>query len=212
MDEEGRPPHGRFEILGAWLRVWTPPRDAVVPPVPKAKIALGAGAVALVAGGTIALIEPVIEHGKQTRAERERAALAKREAEKRRRLRREGRPMTARVRRPAGGDTVAARHELVTAVERSITRDARTRARRGELEGPVLGTRCAIEPPSQRAIERELHVASAEYECLAITHRDPVGQLDVGDSFEANVRYRDFSYAWRKVCLPPGEGSARLQC
>ena len=100
----------------------------------------------------------------------------------------------------------------MAAVEASSTRDARARAREGRLDGPVLGTSCVIEPPSQRAIERDLHVAAATYECLAITHRDVQGRFDVGDSFRATVRYRDFSYTWRRVCLPPGEGSARLQC
>jgi hypothetical protein len=210
MDDEGRPPLGRFETVGAWLRIWTPPRGAVVPPVPRGKIALGALAVALVAGGTIALIGPGIERGKSSRAEKERAAQAKFLAEKRRRLREQGRPMTERL--PRGTDTVRSRRELVRAVERSITRDARARARRGELGGPVLGTGCAIEPPSQRVRERDLRVPAATYDCLAVTHRDPEGQLEVGDPFRATVRYRDFSYTWRRVCLPPGEGSARLQC
>jgi hypothetical protein len=50
MDDEGRSRLGRFETLGAWLRVWTPPRGAVVPPVPKGKIAIGAAAVVPRAG------------------------------------------------------------------------------------------------------------------------------------------------------------------
>ena len=33
---------GRLEVLGAWLGVWTPPRGAVVPPVPWRPIAAAA--------------------------------------------------------------------------------------------------------------------------------------------------------------------------
>ena len=38
----------RWEVLGAWLRLWTPPREAVVPPVPWRKVAVG-GALVLAA-------------------------------------------------------------------------------------------------------------------------------------------------------------------
>jgi hypothetical protein len=37
-------------VLGAWLGVWTPPREADVPPIPWRKVALGAAAVAVAAG------------------------------------------------------------------------------------------------------------------------------------------------------------------
>jgi hypothetical protein len=76
----------------------------------------------------------------------------------------------------------------------------------------VLGASCVIEPPSRRVRERDLRVAAETYECLAITRRDPEGRFDVGDPFRATVRYRDFPYTWRRVCLPPGEGAARLEC
>ena len=36
----------RWEILGAWLRIWTPPRDVEVPPVPRRLLAAVAGVIA----------------------------------------------------------------------------------------------------------------------------------------------------------------------
>jgi hypothetical protein len=222
MDATGGPPPrkpprlGRFETLGAWLRIWTPPRDAVVPPVPKRKVAVLAAVVVVAVGGAVLALAPGIESGKRERAERERAEQARLEAAKRRRLREEGRPRSARLPRPArplgSRAQLRARLRLVRALEASITRDARARARQGRLEGPVLETRCSIEPPSQRVRERDLLVPGATYECLAVTRHDPEGRFDVGDSFRATIRYRDFSYTWRRVCLPPGEGAARLEC
>jgi hypothetical protein len=207
---------GRFETLGAWLRIWTPPRDAVVPPVPKGKLAI-AGALLIVAvGGAVLALAPGIESGKRDRAQRQRAERSRFEAAKRRRLREEGRPKSARLQRPPGTPgaraQLRARRRLVRALGASITRDARARARAGRLDGPVLATSCRIEPPSQRVRERDLRASAATYQCLAITRRDPEGRFDVGDPFRATVRYRDYSYTWRRVCLPPGEGSARLEC
>jgi hypothetical protein len=222
MDAPGpRPPRkpprlGWFETVGAWLHIWTPPRDAEVPAVPKGKLAIGAAVLAAAIAGGVLALAPGIESGKREREARERAELARFEAAKRKRLRDEGRLMSARLPRPTGSLTareqLRERRLLVRAVQSSITRDARARARQGRLEGPVLGTRCAIEPPSQRVRERDPRVASATYQCLAITRHDAEGRFDVGDSFRATVRYRDFSYTWRRVCLPPGEGSARLEC
>jgi hypothetical protein len=100
----------------------------------------------------------------------------------------------------------------VADLERAITRDARARVRAGKLDGPVLATECQINPPSQRPRERDLSVRRMEYECLAITSRDPAGQFIVGHTFDAVVDYRRFRFTWAKVCRPPGEGSARLTC
>jgi hypothetical protein len=217
----GRPPRkqaslGRFETVGAWLRIWTPPRGAVVPPVPKAKLAFAAAVLAVALGGAVLALAPGIESGKRERAQRERSEQARFEAAKRRRLREEGRPRSARLLRPArplgARGELRARGRLVGALEASITQDARARAEKGRLDGPVLGTRCLIQPPSQRVRERDPRVPAADYDCLAITRRDPQGRFDVGDSFRATVRYREYSYTWRRVCLPPGEGAARLEC
>ena len=41
MDSERLPRAGRLEILGAWLHVWTPPRDTYVPPPPPLRAQVG---------------------------------------------------------------------------------------------------------------------------------------------------------------------------
>jgi hypothetical protein len=198
------------------LRIWTPPRDAVVPPPPWRKIALGTVVVLAVAGGVAALVVPDIEEGKDERAAAERRRDEAFEAAKRRRLAREAKPHSGRSQRPKGDLSPAAelraRRGLVRDLEHAITHDARARARAGRLDGPVLTTRCEINPPSQRSIERDLDARGAEYECLAITRRDVEGRFVVGDPFDATVDYRRFRFTWVRVCRPPGEGAARLSC
>ena len=187
-----------------------------MPPPPWRKIALGAALVLALAGVAAVLIVPAIEESKDKRAAEERRKHAAFEAAKQRRLEREGRPRLGHGERPPGDISPAAerraRRVLVHDLERSITADARARVRRGNLDGPILATRCEINPPSQRARERDLSVRRMEYECLAITSRDPGGQFLVGHSFDAVVDYARFRFTWAKVCHPPGEGAARLEC
>ncbi len=176
------------------------------------------GAVILLAlfSGAAALIVPEIEESKDARSAAERRRDEAFEAAKRKRLAEEGRPRHGRGERPPGNLTPAqelrARYALVRDVERAITRDARARVRTGELEGPVLATECEINPPSQRVVERDLDARGSEYECLAVTRRDPEGRFSVGYSFDARVDYRRFRFTWARVCHPPGEGAARLEC
>jgi hypothetical protein len=196
--------------------VWTPPRDVAVPPPPRRKIALAALVALAVAGGAVALVAPAIERGKEERAAAERRRDAAFEAAKRRRLTEEGRPHSGRGERPARNLSRAAelraRRALVTDLERAITSDARARVRAGRLDGPVLATECEINPPSQRRIERNLNARGSDYECLAVTSRDPEGRFLVGHTFDATLDYRRFRFRWAKACRPPGEGAARLEC
>ena len=187
-----------------------------VPPPPWRKIAVGA-IVALVVGGVAAaLIVPEIQEGKEERAEEERRREAAAEAARQKELARESRPRFGRAERPPGDLSRAAergaRRGLVQAVEEAITRDARARARAGRLEGPILDTECVINPPSQRARERDLSVRRMDYQCLAVKSRDPQGRFFVGHTFEASVDYERFRFRWERVCYPPGEGSARPAC
>ena len=172
--------------------------------------------VLAVAGGTIALIAPAIDEGKDRRAVEERRRDAAFEAAKRERLAEESRPRSGRGDRPAGNLSPTAerraRRALVADVEAAITRDARARARASRLDGPILATECEINPPSRRPLERDLSVRRMDYQCLAIKSRDPDGRFVVGHTFEATVDYRRFRFTWARVCYPPGEGSARLAC
>ena len=196
--------------------MWTPPREAVVPPPPWRKIAVGALVLLAVLGGAAALIVPEIEEGKDERAAEERRSDAAYEAAKQRRLEREGKQRSGTGTRPSGELSPAeerrARRALVGELEQAITRDARARVRRGNLNGPILGTECEINPPSQRPLEADLSVRRMEYECVAITSRDEGGQFVVGHSFEAVVDYERYRFTWAMSCLIPGEGSARPKC
>ena len=88
-----------LEIIGAWLHIWTPPRDADVPPVPWRKLAIGAGIGAVVLGVALAVMVPRINEGKESRAAQERAKDARAAAKNRARIN--------HVQRPQHGDAAA---------------------------------------------------------------------------------------------------------
>lgn len=214
------PRAGRFEILGAWLGVWTPRRGTHVPPVPvRGLLLLGLVAV-LVAGAAAAAVVPAIDAGKDRSAAKERREARAAAADRRRRLVRLQRPMRGRSKVPAdlAGRPVAvqrrARAALVAEVERAITRDARVRVRTGELRGRVSATVCEPHPVT-RALEDarvDLRRVTAAYGCLAsvrVIHRGgaegsrPAGAL--GYPFRAVVDFRSFSFVWCRIAPIPGE-------
>src|SRR5688500_9153496 len=100
-----RPRASRIEILGAWLHLWTPPRDVVVPPVPWRKVALGAAGLALLGVFAALVSAPAIDAAKDEGAAR------------RARLRAEQRAMTGALPRAVP----------IATVERLIGRDAKAR-------------------------------------------------------------------------------------
>lgn len=207
------PRASRWEIVGAWLRLWTPPRDVVVPPPPWRKLAVGAVALVLVGAGGYALIAPAVDRGKRRDAAREaREQAASRRAEIAR-LRHDqrahaGRSERAAALRAAGRGGTAVRAALVADIAASVAADARRRARRGELDGPIRGrARCRTLPGAP--------VGRAQWECLAVTSviprpgsTRPAGYL--GYEFLVSASLRDLRYAWCKTNPRPGEGAARL--
>src|SRR5688572_10487627 len=56
------------EVVGAWLRVWTPPRDVEVPPVPVRRLAIGGFAALVLIAAAAALIAPRIDESKERTA------------------------------------------------------------------------------------------------------------------------------------------------
>src|SRR5918992_2686156 len=80
------------ERLGAWLRIWTPPRDVEVPPVPVRGLAIGGVALLAVAAAATAIVAPRIDEGKDARAAEEARERDQRRAAERERIRAEQRP------------------------------------------------------------------------------------------------------------------------
>ena len=182
----------RWEILGAWLRIWTPPRDVDIPPVPwRAVGVLAALLAAAVAAGMI-LLAPVIDRSKQRTAEREgrQATIAVRR--ERARLTLDQRAHRGRAERAArlyaDGDVAAARAALLADVRTSVARDARARVVAGTLPGPGFRrVRCGYKPRAGRG-------ARVRLDCLAISTQTK--QFSIGQPFTAAGSLRDGRYAW----------------
>ena len=87
----------KLETVGAWLGLWTPPRDVTVPPVPWRKVALGAAGLAVVVAAFALLAAPAIDDAKDERAARDRAALDERAAARRARIDADQRPRSGTI-------------------------------------------------------------------------------------------------------------------
>lgn len=175
-----------------WMRRWRWPLAA-------AFVAL----CAAVGAGVLALVQ----HGERER-ERDRTAAAAAVVAEKARLTRTQAPHrgAARDLRPAAGasrdERLAARAALVRAVERSITRDARARARTGELEGPISGTECGplLRDPAAVPDDRDLARRIGRYDCVAV--RSDVRSADsrsvarLGHAFVTAVDFQRFTYVW----------------
>ena len=192
----------RWEILGAWLRIWTPPRDVEVPPVPRRAVALlGAGVVAVVVV-VVVVLAPAFDRSKERMAATEqRAQAASRRAETAR-LRFDQRAHTARAPAVArlyrAGRRSEARAALMHHAARSVRRDARARVAAGEFDVPVRTVRCRprgrLKPPRIRL------------SCFAVTTQ--TRQAAIGQPFIVGASLRDGRYAWCHVNPPPAEGAS----
>jgi hypothetical protein len=149
---------GRWETLGAWLRVWTPPRDVEVPPPPSGRVlALAAAALLGVAAVVAFVVAPLVDDGKDRAAAQERAALERRLAARREAQRVQQRPRVGRL--PAGASRAAA----LSAVEARVLADARERflPRSPEVD-------CRPFPPTEGGRRRAATARRAAFDCLAI--------------------------------------------
>src|SRR4051794_24300173 len=90
----------RFEVLGAWLHVWTPHRDAEVPAVPVRRILTWTLVGLLLLGGASLLVVPAIQDAKRRGDARDARSLAARQAAERRAIERAQRPRHGRASRP----------------------------------------------------------------------------------------------------------------
>ena len=165
---------GRLEVLGAWLGVWTPPRGAVVPPVPWRPIAAAAAllAIALLAGA--ALLVPGILDDRERAGDRAREAAQRRHAQALAAADREQRPRTGRGaadpgagragRAPPAGPHGAARRRAARAPADAA---ARGDGQRRGLDCEPFPRGSAPRPP----VERPGDASGRGYQCVAVTSR-----------------------------------------
>lgn len=181
-----------LEILGAWLHVWTPPRDVVIPPVPWGKVAAACGGVLLVAALVAIFVAPAIDDAKDRSAAKERRELAQRAAARRRAQELEQRPRFG----TANGDRAA----VLATIEAAIGADAR---RRFDPDARVASCE-----PAQGVDAAAVRVA---YDCTSAV-RDIVGagrqegaRGVLAIPFRAVVDFGRGRYAFCKVNPAPGE-------
>ena len=164
---------GRLEVLGAWLRVWTPPRGATVPPVPWRALAV---AGALLAAGLIAaavLLLPGITERRERADDRARAAAQRLHAEALAAADREQQPRTGSGTADPGATAPAerrlrARRALLAEARAALQADAAVRG-----AGRVRGLDCEPFPrgSAPRPPVRDLGRPAAVYQCVAVTSR-----------------------------------------
>jgi len=195
---------GRLEIVGAWLGVWTPPRGAVVPPVPWRALAAAAALLVAAVVAAVVLLAPGVRGGREQAAERERAAAAQRHARALATADREQRPRTGRGPADPGDGTAPAgrtraRTALLAAAQQALQADAGTRR-----AGRIRGLDCEPFPrgSAERPPVEDLSRRAAAYQCVAVTSRfgEGSGQEGViGIPFRLVTRFGQGSYAFCRV-------------
>jgi type II secretory pathway pseudopilin PulG len=205
------PPLSRFEVLGAWLHLWTPPRGAVVPPVPWRRLGIGAAITAVLLGALGAWLVPRIDRAKRHEAAVEQRQAAALTARERRILERDQRLHAGRA-ASVPANPIAAQRAVVADLERAITADARARTAARTLSGHVLRTACAPFTRGSARVTPSPTATSAGYECTAVTGDIPKSSRNVagivGYPFWARVDFRRRTFVWCKVNPPPGERGA----
>ena len=191
----------RWEILGAWLKLWTPPRDVEIPPIPWRAVALLAAVCAAFVVVIIVVIVPALDDAKQRDAATEARRSAANVRAERVRLRHDQRVQRARATQAvalyAAGRSAQARAALLADVRTSIRRDADARAAAGEFDQPTIAVRC-----TDRRGATHVRVL---LECLAISSQN--ARVRLGQPFWVTASLRDGRYAWCHVNPPPAEGS-----
>jgi hypothetical protein len=201
-----------FEVVGAWLHVWVPPRDVEIPPVPWRKLAVWTAAGVVVLGVALAILVPRIDQGKERQTAAANAASARiREAEHRRIVVEQTprRGADAALRPPAGASPVVrqgARAQLVRHIAGDVLADARARFADHAVPFPVNGPATCGAHQGTTLTGRfgvlDCFVVAAK---IKKTSRTTAGAA--GYPFRAVVDFRRFTYAWCKVEGIPGEMS-----
>jgi len=186
----------KLEILGAWLGLWTPPRDVEIPPVPWRKVGYAALALAGVIAVIALVVAPAIDDAKDEASARDRAERAEQVAARRARLVKLQQPRFGRA--PAD----APRTAMLERLQEAIGRDARARF------SPNAGT--ATCEPAPGVDESAARVA---YDCLSATSEIRGGGAQAGARGQLGYPYRaivDFAagrYAFCRTNPVPSEGA-----
>jgi hypothetical protein len=195
----------RWEIVGAWLHLWTAPREVEVPPVPWRALGIGAAVIAVLAVLVVTVGIPAVNDDNRSAAERERAADDARLQARLRRLNAEQRPHRSAA-DPAA--SVEERRALVTTLEGSILDDARARVREGALKSPVRRVDClpGLRSGSGGVVPEDvLSRTRAGYNCTAVTSDIKGTTGSVGYPFAAVIDFGSGRMVWCKTNPPPGE-------
>jgi hypothetical protein len=198
-----------LEIIGAWLHIWVPPRDAVVPPIPWKKLALGFAAGAVVVGIALAILIPRINTSKAQTAARDAAERRQALAKNRARITREQAPHHGAAvsllpaAHASAAEQAAAKAKLMDHVRADIVADAHARAAAGEMHDVVGEPECQPTPGTTDT------GTYGVYDCFLETHAVPAGTKNVpgaiGYPFRAVVDFKTYTYNWCKTENIPGE-------
>jgi hypothetical protein len=200
--DDGRHRANPLEIVGAWLRVWTPPRDVEIPPVPRRALAVAGGVLLVLVAIVVFAIGPAIDSGKDADAERRARAAEAAQAQRVAIARRDQQPRTGGMPELAPATSPESRAALVAAVERAVTADANARQAAGHLGSRTRSTTC--EPIANG--ERGGRVA---YECNALI-REITGQGEPGRltyPFRAVLDFQAATWTFCKINPIPSEMS-----
>jgi len=179
----------------------------------------GGGSAGLI---VLAAIIALVLHAKSERDARQRAADARAVAAERVRLRRLQAPHRGAARdlrppRDAGRtELLAARAALLRRVEGSITRDARARARAGQIAGPIRESQCGpfLRAPDAVPDDRVLSKAIGRYDCVAvrgsINGNGGASVGSIGYPYVTALDFRRFTYVWCRNTPPPSERGQAL--
>jgi hypothetical protein len=198
-----------FEIVGAWLKLWVPPRDAYVPPVPWKKLAIGTGIGVVALGIALAIMIPRIDRNNAEFAKEIAATKAANAARNRERIKREqvAHPGQAVALRPPAGASPeqvdAARAALLERVQTEIVAYVRRRAANGDMK-PLL------EPPTCEHLRgTPASGPIGVYDCFGATTKIVQTERNAGGTlgypFRAVLDYDKFSYNWCRIEKVPGE-------
>jgi branched-chain amino acid transport system permease protein len=189
----GAPRASRIETVGAWLGVWTPPRDRSVPAVPWRALSAGSVVALIAIGSAVALIAPRIQDAKSEASARDHRRAAANAAAARTRQRREQRARTGAV-------IPGARAVAIRRLEAEIGRDARLRfderARAAECE-PVGG-----QPVGARRVVFDCFVPLRE---IVGAGAQAGARGEFGLPYRAVIDSRRHTYAFCKANPRPGE-------